>query len=66
LIDEVETKTLTKFSALKNSKIKKCILINKETNTQVKLHFEKTNFKNKIFSQRRLSHQFHGKKLLIK
>jgi len=60
----VSGKPIDKFSALKNSKIKKYRKIKKELNTQVKLHFEKTNSKSKIFSrksrltaQRRLSRQ---------
>jgi len=32
LIDEIQTKTLKNFSALKNSKIKNCGLTNKEKN----------------------------------
>jgi len=69
LIDEIQTKTLKVFLALKNSKIKKKNVdweIKKQINTQVKLHFEKTNSNNKIFSQkshfnwqRHLSRQLH-------
>lgn len=58
---------LERYSALKNSKMKNVDWqIEKQVNTQVKLHFEKSNYKNKMYSQKShftaqgcLSRQFH-------